>query len=93
MKDEEKLELSKAYKKGFNHADLIITTMPKELEKISKPTGEEHTEYIQGFEDRVKQFELEKDSLKGFSVDQLKEKYKDDLDRYNDKGSLDRSKD
>ena len=80
--EDEKLKLSKLYKKGYNHADLIVTQMPERLKDMHVPEGEP-SEYTQGFTDRVREFEIERDSIKGFSVNELKEKYGDHLDRYN----------
>lgn len=86
----EDLKASKAYKKAFNHADMICTYMPEELERLA-PFGEVEPEYKQGFEDRVKQYQMERDVIKSFSVNDLREKYgrelgKDSREKSNEKG-------
>ena len=78
----EDMKVSKDYKKAFNHADMICTYMPKELERLA-PFKDEAPAYRQGFEDRVKQHQIEQDAVKNFSVVELKEKYGKDLDNYN----------
>lgn len=77
----ENLKLSKDYKKAFNHADMICTYMPEELEKLA-PYQAESKAYRQGFEDRVKRHRIEQDAIKNFSLAELKEKYGKDLDGY-----------
>jgi len=89
MGDEEKLSLSKDYKRAFNDADMIITQFPKLVKTLKVPEGEK-SEYSKGFQDRLRQFEMEKDAMKGFSPDQLKAKYRKDINPSINKDSLDR---
>ncbi len=77
----EDLKVSEKYKKAFNHADMICSYMPEELERLA-PFENVAPEYKQGFEDRVKQYQIEQDAIKNFSLEELKEKYGEDLDHY-----------
>ncbi|MEQ8470044.1 MAG: hypothetical protein RIC35_02610 [Marinoscillum sp.] len=79
MAEVENLELSDLYKRAYNDADLIITQFPEQIGKIEILDGEP-SEYTKGFQDRLKQHELEKVAIKNFSTDQLKEEYKKDFD-------------
>jgi len=78
-KDKEEFEVSELYKRAFNDAELIITQFPHLISKMEAPEGES-SEYTKGFQDRVKQYEIEKDAVKNFSYDQLRDKYSKDLD-------------
>lgn len=70
----EDIKVSKEYKKAYNQADLICTYMPHLLDKIETPKNEPSA-YKQGFEDRIKQYEIERDAIRHFSVERLREKY------------------
>ena len=69
------------YIKGYNHAEMICTRMPHLLKGIHVPDNEPG-DYTKGFQDRVRQYEIEQDAIKNFSYEQLKEKYGKDLDNY-----------
>jgi|GEM_PF-2075534 len=75
----EELKVSEEYKKAYNHADMICTHMPHLLKGMTLPENEP-SEYTRGFQDRVAQFEKEKDAIKFFSVDRLKDRYSKDHD-------------
>nr|WKN34352.1 hypothetical protein K4G66_18410 [Tunicatimonas sp. TK19036] len=85
--EKENLKVSEEYKKAYNQADMIYTYMPHILKGIKIPEGEK-SEYAQGFKDRIRQYEMEKDAIKNFSYEQLREKYGkdlgDDKDRFKD---------
>ncbi len=70
----EDLKVSEQYKKAYNQADMICTYMPHLLESMTFPK-DEPSEYTKGFQDRVKQYEIEQKAIKNFSVEKLKEKY------------------
>ncbi|MFY0689082.1 MAG: hypothetical protein JXQ90_18065 [Cyclobacteriaceae bacterium] len=74
-----KMKVSIEYKKAFNQADMICRFMPQELEKLGSLENVS-PEYRRGFEDRIKQHQMEKDVTKDFSVEELKEKYGKDLE-------------
>ena len=84
----EELKVSEEYKKAYNQADMLCTHMPHLLKGISIPENEP-SEYTKGFQDRLSQFEKEKDAVKDFSIEQLREKYGKDIG----KGDRDQSKD
>ena len=70
----EDLKVSKDYKKAYNHADMICRFMPHLLKDMKIPE-KEPGEYTRGFQDRVKQYEKERDAVKYFSPEKLREKY------------------
>ena len=94
QQQQEILELSKDYKKVFNHADMLITQMPHILDKMQLPevTSEYASDYDKGFRDRLDVEGRDKSLDKGFSVDQLRKKYARDMSYKKDKG-LDLDKD
>lgn len=67
-------KLSKDYKAAFNHADLICKYMPQELKNLSGYTSQSQ-DYIKGFEARVAMYTREKEIVKDFSVQDLKQSY------------------
>lgn len=74
---DEQLNVPEAYKKAFNHADMICTHMPHLLDKIHFPEKEQG-EYVKGFQARVKLFKRERNMVKSFTKPQLpKDKSKD----------------
>ncbi len=75
-------EYKKAYKKAYNQADMICNYMPHLLKGMTTPENEPSV-YTKGFQDRVRQYEIEQDAIKNFSYDQLKEKYGKDVDGQN----------
>lgn len=54
----EDLEVTDKYKKGFNHGYLVREQFPKIIKGMSVPENE-HSDYTQGFNDGVKQYERE----------------------------------
>ncbi len=75
----ENLKISEDYKKAYNQADMICRHMPHLLKGITIPENEP-TEYTKGFQDRIKQYEAERQkSTKNFSLDKLKDKYKGEV--------------
>ncbi|WP_421896441.1 hypothetical protein [Marinoscillum sp.] len=72
--DQEQLELPKEYKKGYNHADLVINQFPKLLENMKTPDGE-HSDYTRGFEDRVEVYKRDMGLNRDFEEKEIKEKY------------------
>lgn len=89
---EETLKVSDEYLKAYNHADMLCTYMPHIVETMELPQHET-SEYSKGFRDRVRQFEIERDAMRNFSVEQLREKYGKDLDAYGKNRDLDITKD
>lgn len=79
--EEENLKVSEEYKKAYNQADMICTYMPHLLKGIKMPEKDQ-SEYTKGFQDRIKQYEIEQDAIKNFSYEQLREKYGKDIDDY-----------
>ena len=74
---EEKLEVSKEYKKAFNQADKLVNYMPQVLEGLKLP--EDKSEYSQGFRDRIEMYHQERDSSKSRSYQKLNEIYGKDV--------------
>ncbi len=70
----EDLKVSEDYKKAYNHADLICTHSPDYLKDIKVPENSSK-EYVKGFQDRIRQFEKERQIIKSFSRENLREKY------------------
>lgn len=70
----EDLKVSEEYKKAYNHADMICRFMPHLLKDMKIPE-KEPGEYTKGFQDRIKQFEKERQIIKSFSRENLREKY------------------
>ena len=86
MGEEQEIKPSAEYIKAYNQADMICTYMPHVLEGMQTPENEP-SEYTRGFTARVREYEIEQDMIKNFSLDDLKGKYGKDLDTYlKDKG-------
>ena len=91
IEDKEQLKVSEDYKKAYNRADMICTYMPHVLKGIKIPEVEKD-DYAKGFQDRIRQYEMEQDKIKNFSYDQLREKYNRDLGEPNKDRSKDKTK-
>lgn len=89
---DEVLKVSEEYLKAYNQADMICTHMPQVIDGMKWPENDQ-SEYNKGFRDRMRQYEIERDAARNFSVDQLKEKYGKDLDDYGKDRAIDRDKD
>ncbi|MFY0601670.1 MAG: hypothetical protein JXR03_18495 [Cyclobacteriaceae bacterium] len=79
----EKLKHSKDYQKAFNHAEMIISYMPRELEKLGPIEGVS-PEYKRGFEDRLAMHEKEREQGKNFNLEDYKRQYQMDFDKGKD---------
>ena len=77
----EDLKISEEYIRAFNDADMICTYMPDELENMEIPE-QESMAYTQGFKDRIRQYQIEKDAVKNLTIEELKEKYGKELEDY-----------
>ena len=66
QKDDEILEVSEQYKKGFNKADWVLTYMPHVLKGVKMPEKDE-TEYDKGFTARLLKYEKDQQMLKEYA--------------------------
>lgn len=72
----ETLEISKEYKKGFNHGYSLKQQMPEILEGIKAPANDNHpSDYLEGIKDGEKQFDIDMElgRARGKDVDQSKD--------------------
>ena len=68
------VKVSEDYKKAYNHADMICRFTPHLLKDMKIPE-KEPGEYTKGFQDRISQYERERNAVKYFSPEKLREKY------------------
>lgn len=92
MGEEKETKPSADYIKAYNQADMICTYMPHLLEGMQAQENEP-SEYTRGFTDRVRQYEIEQDILKNFSLQDLKQKYGKDMDEFGKNPNMDIDKD
>lgn len=81
----EEIRVSEDYKKAFNRADMICRYMPELLKEIDI-SADQANDYTKGFQDRVKQYEQEKDN-KEFSVEKMKDQYREEIETSKDNKS------
>lgn len=64
---EEETKVPDLYKKGYNHADIICTSMPHLLDGMHTPK-ESASEYTHGWNDRVSEYEKERMLLRDIPI-------------------------
>lgn len=67
MKKEDPNKVSELYKKAYNHADMICNYMPHLLDGMHTPK-EGSSEYTRGWNDRVREYEKERNLLRDIPI-------------------------